>query len=59
MHKTIADFFHENKIEYFSTLAYSDCNELDAEMMSREGFTPESVIVFLLPYYAGEGKNLS
>ena len=59
MQKLIADFFHNQKIEYFSTLAYSDCNVLDAEMMSREGFTPRSVIVFLLPYYAGEGKNLS
>ncbi len=59
MHKLIADFFHKRKIEYFSVLDYTDCNELDAEMMSREGFAPKSVIVFLLPYYAGEGKNLS
>ncbi len=59
MIKTITDFFREEKIEYFSVLAYSDCNELNRELIAREGFTPRSVILFLLPYYAGETVNLS
>ena len=59
MIKPITDFFREEKIEYFSVLAYSDCNELNRELIEREGFTPRSVILFLLPYYAGETVNLS
>ena len=46
-------------IEYYATLAYSDCREINGAIMQREDFTPRSVIVFLLPYYAGETVNIS
>ena len=59
MLSTITDFFHEQKIEYFSVLSYSDCNEISTELIAREGFTPKSVILFLIPYYAGRAENLS
>ena len=59
MLKTITDFFHSQKIEYFSVLDYRDCNELNAELIAREGFTPKSVILFLIPYYAGRAENFS
>ena len=59
MKKEIADFFIENKIEYFSAVAYSDCREISPEIMEREGFAPRSVIVFLIPYYVSVPKNLS
>ena len=59
MLSTITEFFHEHKIEYFSVLSYSDCNEISAELIAREGFTPKSVILFLIPYYAGRAENLS
>lgn len=59
MLELLADVFAEHKIEYYSVLSYSDCNELNPELIAREGFTPRSVILFLLPYYAGETDNLS
>lgn len=55
----IADFFRNEKIEYYSLLAYSDCGVIRDGIMKRESFTPRSVIVFLVPYYTGDGKNLS
>ncbi len=59
MLKLLEDVFAEHKIEYYSVLSYSDCCEIRGEIMARESFTPRSVIVFLLPYYAGETVNLS
>lgn len=59
MLKLLDEVFAEHKIEYYSALAYSDCNELNHELIAREGFTPRSVILFLLPYYAGNAENLS
>ncbi len=59
MIKSVKDFFSEEKIEYYSILSYSDCHELRPDLIAREGFTPKSVIIFLLPYYAGETVNLS
>jgi len=55
----ISDFFREEKIEYFSVMRYSDCSVIRADIMARESFTPRSVTVFLVPYYTGDGKNLS
>ena len=55
----MGEFFFENKIEYFAALDYRDAREIAPEIMERESFTPESVIVFLIPYYAGKTANLS
>lgn len=55
----IADFFAEEHIEYYAALAYQDCRETAPGIMARESFTPRSVLLFLLPYYAGETDNLS
>jgi len=55
----IEDFFHSEKIEYFAALPYSDVYEISHEIMARESFIPRSVIVFLIPYYAGETVNIS
>ena len=55
----ISDFFKEENIEYYSVLGYSDCRVIRADIMARESFTPRSVTVFLVPYYTGDGKNLS
>ena len=46
-------------IEYFAILPYSLCRETNSRIIEREGFRPKSIIVYLLPYYSGEGKNLS
>lgn len=59
MKEELREFFEEKKIEYFTALDYSDCRETSAEIMSRESFTPRSVIVYLLPYYTGATVNLS
>ena len=59
MKKEISDFFLENKIEYFAALDYNDAREISPEIMQRESFSPKSVIVFLIPYYAGKTNNLS
>lgn len=59
MKDVIARYFAECKIEYYATLSYSYCRELSREIMEREGFTPRSVIVFLVPYYVSEGENIS
>ncbi len=52
-------FFENEKIEYFSVLPYGLCRETSPKIMAREGFKPQSVIIFLVPYYGGECKNFS
>ncbi len=59
MNGLLDKFFKERKIEYYSVLDYADCNVISERIMSRESFTPRSVIVYLLPYYAGETVNIS
>lgn len=51
--------FADMNIEYFSVLSYADCKVTSARIMERESFTPRSVIMYLLPYYTGECKNIS
>jgi epoxyqueuosine reductase len=55
----IKSFFEKENIEYFAVLPYSLCRETAPEIMARESFTPKSVIIFLIPYYTGDGVNLS
>ena len=55
----INSFFDEEKIEYFRVLPYYLCRETSPEIMAREDFSPQSVIVFLIPYYTGVGENIS
>ena len=52
-------YFDTQGIEYFSVIAYSDCRETLARLIERENFVPQSVIVYLLPYYVGETVNIS
>ena len=59
MRAEIEKFFFDNKIEYFSCASYGDLYELSPEIMAREGFTPKSTIVFLVPYYVSKPKNIS
>ena len=57
--ETVRSFFENEKIEYFGILPYSMCRETVPEIIAREDFVPKSVIVFLIPYYTGAGKNIS
>ena len=59
VHKEIESFFEKEKIEYFAAFSYADCSVIAPRIMEREAFSPQSVIIFLIPYYAGEAKNLS
>ena len=59
MTDTVRSLFAEMKIEYCAALRYDDCREIRGDIMEREDFTPSTVFVFLLPYYAGETVNLS
>ena len=55
----LRDFFEKQGIEYYAVLDYRAAREINSAIMEREKFTPRSVILFLLPYYAGECENLS
>ncbi len=59
MKKEIEEFFSSKNIEYYAAIDYKNLREINPSIILRSGFSPESVIVFLLPYYAGECKNLS
>ena len=52
-------YFDGREIKYFATLAYSDVREINPRLLGRSGIDAKSVILFLLPYYAGECENLS
>lgn len=55
----LTELFSREKIEYFSSLAYSDCQVIRPDIIAREDFTPRSVIIYLIPYYAGGTVNIS
>lgn len=59
MRRILGDFFKERNIEYFSVLDFRDVTVTSSGIMERESFTPRSVIIYLLPYYTGECKNIS
>ena len=55
----LTEFFSREKIEYFSSLAYSDCRVIRPDIIAREDFIPRSVIIYIIPYYAGVTVNIS
>ncbi len=59
MEKWLEDFFENEKIEYYSVLDYSDLREISRDIMARESFVPRSAVLYLLPYYSGETRNIS
>lgn len=59
MRKELEDFFRRSCIEYFDAIAYSEVREINPSLAARSGINAKSVIVFLIPYYAGETDNIS
>ena len=59
MQSVLKSFFFDEKIEYFGVLPYLECRETKPHLVSRLGFSPKSVIIYLLPYYAGKCENIS
>ena len=55
----IRNIFRAEKIEYFAPLSYGDVKTVNNRLLSRVGFEPKSVIIFLVPYYSGETVNIS
>lgn len=51
--------FASLSIDAFGTLAIEDAQIINARLLEKEGFAPRSVLMFLVPYYAGETVNLS
>ena len=59
MSELIFEYFNSVGINHFSVLKYSDCREINERLRISLDFEPKSVIMFLVPYYAGETVNLS
>ena len=59
MKNKIKEYFSSKNIEYFAVLSYDDCIQINKRIIDREGFEPRTAIIYLLPYYSGEGENLS
>ena len=59
MREILQRYFASVGVEYYAVLSYSDCKEINSNIMDREDFVPRSVIVYLLPYYSGETVNIS
>lgn len=59
MKRELYDLFLREGISCAEAIAYRDVREIKHEILAREPFTPETVLIFLLPYYAGETVNLS
>ncbi len=60
MKASLSRFFFDEGIEAFGVLPYEACRVTNPALLSRRvAFSPRSVIVFLIPYYAGPSDNLS
>ena len=59
MKEKIKSFFEKEKVEFYAALPFSSCHVTNEELLKRSGIEPKSVLIFLLPYYAGETVNLS
>ena len=55
----LKSFFDKEYIEYFAVLRYGSCKLIRPDIMARQNLLPKSVIVYLIPYYAGETVNIS
>ncbi len=55
----IAALFAKEKIGAYAALPYDACRVTRPYLAARLGRAPKTVILFLVPYYAGEGGNLS
>lgn len=55
----IRGFFENEKIEYYAALDYKNVREINPRIRERHSLDAKSVIIFLVPYYAGKTENLS
>lgn len=59
MKEEIRAIFREEGMESAEAIAFADARVSAPHILARAGFKSQSVLVFLLPYYAGETDNLS
>ncbi len=59
MKTELRELLFDMGIEYFAVLDYSRCAVQAENIIERAGFSPRSVIVYLVPYYTGECVNIS
>ena len=55
----IKAYFLASSVEYVSALSCRDTVKMRPYLIDRLPFVPQSVIVFLVPYYSGETENIS
>ena len=53
------ELFLDEGIEYYAVLDINDVIQTYPELIEREGFTPRSLVVYLVPYYVSGAVNLS
>lgn len=51
--------FGSLSIDAYGALSIADVDIINEKLLLREDFKPKSILVFLVPYYAGETVNLS
>lgn len=59
MAEYLKKYFDSVGVEFFSVLDYADCRVTLSRLLDKENFKPQSVIIYLLPYYVGETVNIS
>ena len=59
MREQIESIFSGEGIEFFAARDYSELCEINPGLGKRCGVTARSAFIFLVPYYVGEGENLS
>ena len=59
VNKKIKEIFAKEHITRVRVLPFSACRVTNARLYEREGFVPQSVLVFLIPYFAAAPDNFS
>ena len=55
----LSRLFASLSIDSFGALSIGDAQIINARLLEKENFVPRSVLMFVIPYYAGETVNLS
>ena len=59
MNESMQNLFKDEGIKCLSHLPFSLCRVTRPYLYEKKGLVPQSVLVFLIPYYAGEPENFS
>ncbi len=58
-HDLLARLLADEKIDAYAAIPFSACKVTRGYLLDRADLSPQSAILFLAPYYAGETENLS